>query len=192
MLSSDYDLRYLDAAVGELKTYLLSNELYWPLRFHPPSGGPTYPPITPGNLLLARKKLQGRRDGGLLNSADKTTFLRLEQQLDALIQTWRMAWENKAAREYKSRFDQWKNNLAELRDDHGNRTGYYKSDVRVRVLLELLAGEFRGHPPAELGLLPALDQKLRIMTKEAEFLWEDELEGVLGREKYWYLYRITR
>jgi uncharacterized protein YukE len=192
MPPQDYHLRYLDAAAAELKTYLLSNELYWPLRLRLPSGEPDYPPMTPGNLLLFRTKLQGRWESGSLKSADKTILLGLEEQLDALIQAWRTAWESKVAREFKSRVDQWKNNLAELSDDHGNRTEYYKTDVRVRVLLELLAGEFRGHAPAQLSLLPALDQKLRIMTKDAEFLWEEELEGVFGREKYWFLYRLIR
>lgn len=192
MPPKDYDLRYLDAAAAELKPYLLSNELYWPLRLQPPSGNPDYPPMTPGNVLLFRTKLQGRRDSRSLKSADKTTFLALEEQLHDLIQAWRTAWDRKVAREFKSRFDQWKIVLDEMSDDPGNQTGYYKSDVRMRVLLELLAGDFRGRTPAELGLLSALDRKLQVMTKDAQFIWEDELKGVFGREKYWFLYSMIR
>lgn len=192
MPAKDYELHYLGSAAEELKIYLLSNELYWPIRLQPPSGKPEYPPMSPGNLLLFRKKLQGRRESGSLKSAEKTIYLRLEERFDDLIQAWRTAWDKKVAKEFKSRFNQWKIILDEMNNDPGNRAGYYKSEVRVRVLLELLAQNYRGRKPAELGLLSTLDQKLQVMTKDAQFLWEDEMMGVFGRETYWFLYRMTK
>lgn len=192
MPAIDYELHYLASAVEVLKTYLLSNELYWLIRLQPPSGKPAYPLMTPGNLLLFRTKLQGRSESGSLNSADKPTYLKLEERFDDLIQAWRSAWDKKVAKEFKSRFNQWKIILDEMSNDPGNRDGYYKSEVRARVLLELLAQNFRGRKPAELDLLSTLDQKLQVMTKDAKFLWEDELMGVFGRETYWFLYRMTK
>lgn len=192
MSTKDYDLRYLNAAAGELKTYLLSNELYWPLRLRPLSGEQAYPPMTAGNLLLFLAKLHGRRERESLNSEQNTLLQGLEEQVDALIQAWRTAWDNKVAKEFKSRFDQWKHKLEEMSNDPGNRAGYYKEDIRVRVLLELLAEALRGISPVDLGLLSTLDNILRTITIEAPFLWEKEYDGVFEREKYWYLYRITR
>jgi hypothetical protein len=56
MSSFDYELRYLNAGISELQTYLLSKELYWPIGIRASRGEKGYPRLTLGNLLLSLVK----------------------------------------------------------------------------------------------------------------------------------------
>ncbi|MCH7663338.1 MAG: hypothetical protein IH859_05640 [Chloroflexi bacterium] len=188
----DSDLRYVQTVITELKSYLLSDEMYWPVRLGSMPREESYPALTPGNLLLFRARLRGRRDGGELEHAQRVALLEMEEQLDALTQAWRVAWEGKLGREIKSRMKQWKLKLDEISADPANRSGYYNADVRERVLIELLVDEIGEQAPVEVELLSTLDERLRALTVDGEFLWEDELQGMFRIEKYWYLYRTLR
>ena len=192
MASVERDLRFLGRAIEELKAYLLSNEMYWPLRLGTMPGEEPYPPLTPGNLLLFRARLRGRHEGGALGHAHKVSLLGIEEQLDALTQAWRVAWEGKLGREILSRMEQWKLILDEISADPLNRSGYYKGDVRDRVLIELLVDEIGEQAPMEIELLVRLDERLRGLTVDGAFLWDDSLQDIFEKAKYWYLYRTLR
>ena len=192
MSSVERDLRFLEGAVEQLKTYLLSNEMYWPLRLGTIAGEEPYPPLTPGNLLLFRARLRGRQDGGTLEHGHKVSFLEVEEQLDALTKAWQVAWEGKLRRETMSRMEQWKIKLDEISADLPNRSGYYKGDVRERVLIELLVDELGERALMEIALLISLDERLRGLTVEGAFLWDDDLQDIFDKAKYWYLYRTLQ
>lgn len=184
MPSPEYDLRYLEASLPELQAYLLSGELYWPLEVLPPPGEPAYPRLTLGNLLLSAQRLHGLR----LDSAAATRRLRLETHLETEQSRWRTAWSQKAAREFSSRLRQWGSYLEEYRRQTENQAAYFPYEVRLRLLLALLADSSDFIPAAELELLEGLDALLRAALLPGEFVWEAELAPSFPPEPYWYLY----
>lgn len=184
MPSPEYDLRYLEASLPELQAYLLSGELYWHLEVLPPPGEPAYPRLTLGNLLLSARRLSGLS----LDSALSTRRLRLETRLESEQSRWRSAWSQKAAREFASRLRQWGSYLEEYRRQPENQAAYYPYEVRLRLLLALLAAASDAIPPAELELLEGLDALLRAALLPGEFTWEPELSASFPPELYWYLY----
>jgi hypothetical protein len=188
MPSPEYDLRYLKAGAAELKSYLLSKELFWPLGLPAPSGEPPYPRLTLGNMLLSLARLQARRQAGGLDDSQESEFTRLGNDIDALHQEWRTAWETKAGREFSSRMRPWKDYLAEIAEAPSSHAGYYSSQVRLRVILEILKEQLGSQLPAEVGLLPKLDTRLRAVFTTGTFLWDAELTLGFPEQQYWFLY----
>ena len=159
------DRQFLEAALPELQTYLLSNTLFYPLT-HP------LPRLTLGGLLLAQRCLHAYEDASPL-----------DLRLDMPRIKWRAAWEKKVAQELETRLMLWRNYLNEQR--HNDELGdYYAHEVRLRVMLGLLSTEL-GHEPDELT---ALDQLLRAKFRSGEFVWDEVLSKEFSRDDFWFLY----
>lgn len=188
MPSTEYDLRYFEAGTDELKSYLLSKELFWPLGLPSPTGEEPYPRLTLGNLMLSQTRLLARKDAGALNVAQESERTRLENEIESLHKEWRTAWEKKAGSEFSSRLRQWKDYLAEIVDAPSSHSGYYSSQVRLRVILEILKDHLGAELPAELSLLPKLDTRLRAVFKPGSFLWDEEIISGFPEAEYWFLY----
>ncbi len=120
-MTSSADLEYLKAAVPELETYLLSNQLYYPL-------GARLPQLTLGGILLALAREGPRAEA-------------FRARVETLREARRSAWEAKAAREIPSRYRLWLDYLAEYRDDPLEAARLYPQNVRLRAMLTLLGQE---------------------------------------------------
>jgi hypothetical protein len=188
MPSPAYDLNYLEAGLGQLKTYLLSDELFWPLGASASAGQTPYPQLTLGNLLFARARLRALEKGGRLKGGQLAQTQRLETQLERLKNEWRTAWEDKAAREFASRLRQWQNYLDELGQNPESHGGYYKSEARTRALLALLDEELKKKRFPEREILAALDARLKRRLKRGDFLWEEELQAGFPQAGWWFLW----
>lgn len=164
---------YLQAGVPELKEYLLSRQIYWPVS----ARGYDLPRLTLGGLLLASRRL----------AAVGAPVESLVTQMEAVRSGWRVAWENKAQLEFKARFRLWKNYLMETRQDPEEHAGAYPHEVRYRVMLQLLDGELPVHPEEDQAL-SALDKVLRSLLAPGPFVWESELQEAFPSGVYWYLY----
>ena len=170
MPTPQQDQRYFQAGIQELKEYLLSKTLYWPLSA-------PMPRLTIGGLLLAQKRLQTHEDGSI----------HLDAQLDAMRTKWRVAWEGKASQEFGARFDLWKNYLADYRAEPARYAEYYVHEIRWRVMLILLQGELSSNPP-ETEILIALDKMLRAKFVSNDFIWDKDLEAGFPQDDFWFLY----
>ncbi|MEX2162310.1 MAG: hypothetical protein WD751_10410 [Anaerolineales bacterium] len=157
---------FLRAGLGELKDYLLSNEVFW-------NAGSSQQ-LTLGNLLLAKEYLDGV---GKLPAAEA-------KELAAHKKEWRSAWENKAEREVGARLRQWTQYLNELVEHPDRHASYYATEVRVRMLLELLAHE----APGVRSQLAAADSTLRSLTASGDFMWGKDAEAAFPKGKYWFLW----
>jgi len=158
-------LRWLQAAVPQLKDYLLSNEIFWNIG--------SDPQLTLGNLLLAQAQVKA-------SGADR----KLLAEIAAKKREWHTAWQNKARREFASRLRQWTQYLAELAENPARYAAQYKTEVRVRTLLELLAGEV----PGLSSQLTALDNKLMALTTSGDFVWGADYKTAFSKSKYWFLW----
>ena len=189
MHDSSYDLEYLQIGVEEIEDYLLSEELFWPVSGRPSSGRPFFLKMTIGNLLLSEHNLATLLSQRLLSSSEEHQFLGMQRQFEVVRSKWQVAWSGKASREYQSRFNQWMRTLEELRGDRYQNAPYYPNEVRVRVLLDLLAD----HIPAESRMdLAPFDATLRRVFKTGDFIWEEALTPGFPQERYWYLYGEIR
>jgi hypothetical protein len=167
------DTAYLRAGIPELKQYLLSKEIYWPLTTREYQ----LPRLTIGCVLLARTRLQG------FNQDNDQYF----PQLESLRTSWRVAWEKKAGREYKARLELWKNYLMDYQLAPEQQADAYQHEVRLRTMLHLLSEELTDQP-AEGSVLFQLDRVLSSALIRSDFIWENELKKVFPAEVYWYLY----
>jgi hypothetical protein len=107
MQDFEYLLKFLRTAEPELKTYLLSDNVYWNLSLKAPEGMPPYPRFSLGWLLLFRRRLSAAPA-----DPDREAVL---AGIEAVHDQWRSAWAGKAAREFKVRLNQWTQFVNEYR-----------------------------------------------------------------------------
>ena len=186
MPTPEYDLRYWQAALDELETYLQSPELFWNLAATPPPGGAAYPPLTLGNLLLARQRLQRP-----LPPAIEAQRTRLEQRLQAVQREWRANWQRKARKELEMRARLWAQYMDECAQSPAE-AAFYANEVRNRVLADLLTREGEADLPAAEDLLAHADKRLRAHFQPGDFLWEADLAPAFPQARFWYLYGRPR
>ena len=184
MTSVKDDLLYLRYGVEELEHYLLSDELFWPVTVQPIDKNHSYPKMTLGNLLLAMQRLEALSDGGL-DTVQKSEYRHMRTQLEAAQSKWRVAWEKKAAHEYRSRFNQWAELLHEIYENREKQASFYASDIRLRVLLALLEADA---PEDDRPEITPLDLNLRAIFEPGEFVWDAELAPGFPEERFWFLY----
>lgn len=180
MTTFDYDQQYIQSALEELESYLPSDQLFWPVNLSPPADLPGYPKLTPGNLLLALKRLENSAS----TSSSRAIARKLDDQVHALTTHWQSAWQDKIQHEYTSRLRQWGSFLQELDNGPEKQAPYYHTEVRLRLLLDLLADESDQELPATV----AFDAVLKQLFESGDFIWDDEDSAAFPPEKYWYLY----
>ncbi len=170
------NLHFLKAGLEQLKDYLLSNEVFWNLSL--PAN---YPQFTLGNLLLAAAELQAASQ---TMAADSSQWRELLTDLAKQKKEWHTNWERKAQKEFGARLRQWVQYVDELAENSNRPPAHYKTDVRVRALLELLAPE----APALRGQLASPDARLKRLVGDGDFIWDEEVKGAFAKNKYWFLW----
>ena len=131
MPSLEYDRTFLQAGIPELEKYLLSDEIYWPLGIRALQGEAPFPRMTLGWLLLARERARGWQASGI-PPAQSHVIEQLAIRMDAIRTRWRVAWENKARQEFRSRLTLWTNFI--------NEYGKTAADTPTVILTKYNAG----------------------------------------------------
>ena len=181
------DLRHLDLLANqldELKPYLLSPELFWPL------GGriSETPRLTLGNLLYNLRAIQAHESQ--LEPALQARFSQLRTSWDGSQSKWLAAISKKALQELSARLNLWRGYLGDLSEGLGNRLDY-KTEVRNRVLFELLV-PFAGQdePFNELvASMRDLDALFASMSVSSPFVWDDAYSDAFPQAQFGMLYR---
>jgi hypothetical protein len=184
MPSVSYDFGYLTEGIEQFESFLLSKNLFWPISSAPPYGEPAYPRLTIGGFLLSNNRLRAR---DLDLSQDKILHS-LQMKIDNFRKRWRSAWENKAHSELKSRFRQWDQYVNELQINPEENIPYYRSEVRVRVLIELLLPEIGSTENYYWDQLTGLDSLLKSIFTAGTFVWDEEISSGFDEDQYWYLW----
>jgi hypothetical protein len=175
---------YLQAGNQEVETYLLSNELFWPLNASPAFGEPGYPKFTLGGFLYYEACARA-----MAQSASQMAAMRkIEMDMNSSRTRWQVAWLRKASWELNSRLQQWGNVLQEIRLDPEEHRDYYRYEVRVRVLISLLLADIKEIEPAQQERIDGLDILLRAFFHPGDFVWEPELADGFPRDPFWYLW----
>jgi hypothetical protein len=177
------DLGYIQAGLGQLQDYLLSEQLFGPLSISPPSGG-EYPYLTLGGVLLALKRVEAWS----ATPAQKMTLHKIQNELETFQTRWRVAWGRKASWEFRSRLKQWETYLNEYRQQPEKQAPYYSSEVRWRVILELLRSSAAELEPAYLEMLQGLDLILQTYLQGDRFTWPAGLQTACPPQRFWFLY----
>jgi hypothetical protein len=181
-MAFESDWAFLRAAVGDLREYILSAELYWTLR---PVQRFQIPQLTIGSVLLSQARLSALP----LNGPQENELSDLSRQIHAMREEWRANWGLKTGREFGSRLNLWQQYIRELRGDIRRNASAYPSQVRARAILRLLRSELTGPvPQAEEDTLTMLDQILRGLSRPGPFMWEPEVEDAFPQEGFWFLY----
>ena len=183
MVSAEYDLGYIGAALPVLESYLLAEDVYWSLVAAPPGGGPTYPNLTLGTLLLTLQKLRARS----LSRDQHFELERAESKIGRQQLQWRSAWEKKSSREFGARLRLWRNYIEDYRRDAENNVDRYAYEVSRRVMLTLLA-DFADPANEEIELLHGLDIMLQSVFIPGSFIWGEEYASGFPVDRFWYLY----
>ena len=186
--ATDYDLGYFELALGELESYLLSKDLYWPRKALVAVGGKTYPQLTIGGLLMALVCVRAKTQAVSIESQ----LIKLESQLERLQMQWRAAWDVKARWEFRSRLRQWTTYLKEVNLDPGEFGAYYHFQVRWRAILELLRVDIGDVDSQDLELLQEADSILQTRFISGEFIWDLELQPGFPPDDYWFLWGNLR
>jgi hypothetical protein len=179
------DLKFIESACQSLDDYLLSDLLYWPMDDQPASGGISASRTTLGLLFLVIEHVRSRT-----LKDDQAERLALAQfEIEKIHRKWKVAWEKKVAAEFKTRLKAWEAFLTEARSDRKELTVRYRTEVRNRVILQLLLLDLA---PDEIGQVHAMygvDEWLKTTLKEGGFVWDVDLKPVFPEEKFWFLYR---
>jgi hypothetical protein len=184
MTTLDKDWGFVRSAVPDLQEYLFSAQLYWPVSVTVPGQPKESASLTPGNLMLAVKRL----NAAPWVHVQEEELEQLVNKVDYIRERWKANWRLKAGKEFSARLKLWESYMRDLMEDAEKNRQEYSHEVRWRAILQILSGEMQEVPPAEIELLKGLDQNLKIKTEAGPFIWEAETAKGFAREQFWFLY----
>jgi hypothetical protein len=181
------DLKIVSLMAGDLKAYLLSNRLYWPLSETGPVSHP-FPMGTLGGLFLRLRFLEFSEQGISINQQQQLTTVRA--RVHEKLSEWVVQADEKAVREIGARLQTWAAYLQDLAEHPHNHITEYPTQVEGRViialLLEFVARAAEGQQFS--SQLDALDRQLHQQVADAPFVWDASLAAAFPRDPFWWLY----
>jgi hypothetical protein len=177
------ELRFLHAGLDELSAYLQQEQVFWPL-----SGVDAFTPrLTLSGLLLSLKRAEGLAQ----TPAKQAQVSQIARKTESTRQRHRSLWERKAAQELGMRWRMWQNYLMDYRQNPADHADEYRYQIRLRVMVTLLAEEAR----PEIRLAKAIaeaDAWLKATLVPTDFIWEAPLRTIFPQPAWWYLYGVLK
>ena len=180
------DLAIVEATVAELEEYIVKDELYRTLRVHTPAGFEQVQ-MSGGDLLTRLFRLAAEHDR--LTPAQWQQFEQVKSAATQIIYSLRTRFHQRLNREVKARLDSLNWFLDDCISDPRRLHTEYPFEIRNRQRIEVILQELGADLTPELK--PALaraDERIRLSVRTAGFVWDERLEPVFPREKFWYLY----
>lgn len=165
------DQQLLLVAADEFTDYLQSSAIQWKVNFSLV--------FTAGRILLAQKRARYTKE-------DYSTTVKLIEKIDNVKLENKAIWQRKIELEIPYRINIWKNILQDYLDEGLDSS--YSTQVGNRVMLTLLMNEVDLLKPSNESHLNELDDKLRSLVDDGDFLWDLVLEPGFSKVDYWYLY----
>lgn len=178
------DLRIIEEMIVEMADYLVGDKLFWP-KIDNKLVQPTV-----GNFWLRQHRLQALKAD--LSDTEQQRLDRATQMFDEACSDHSRDFEKKAGQELEARVRQWSESLRELTEDDPPSMAYYRSDVEVRAIVEVMLDHMIIIPTvAEDAMMREIGQLDRQLEKQwiaGNFIWPAEYEPAYPRQKYWWLY----
>jgi hypothetical protein len=184
--SKEIERIYAESSLNELKEYLLSSTLFWPLSLRDlnKEEQSSIPKLTPGNLYLCLRKINTYEFAPELMVGVKD----IEERIILMLNDWQSSWKNKAQLEYPLRINMWESYLSELKRNPALNKGTFSYQVRNRMILDLLEEELKVAKKNEIENIKYLDESLKNLVRDGDFIWEFDLTRGFPKNPYWYLY----
>ncbi|OGO29754.1 MAG: hypothetical protein A2Z16_14775 [Chloroflexi bacterium RBG_16_54_18] len=179
-----YQLDFIQAGVEQLKDYLFSDLIYWPIGIRAVSGHTAYPQLTLGTLILFLHQAEPLS----IDSKSKTELSGYKNDIELIRTSWQAHWRRKSQAEFIARIKLWRDFLQEYRKDPEGNFDRYEYEVTRRVMLEWLGQESPSLKRPELEMLESLDLLLKSLFVHGAFIWGQNLKSEFPEEVFWYLY----
>ncbi|MBP9675856.1 MAG: hypothetical protein KBD67_03880 [Anaerolineaceae bacterium] len=166
------DLRFILAAADELKQYLDSSVVIWPMRGE-------VMPLSPANFMFAQFRLGDLIEGPVRKALN---------DINTTINAHRIRWERRIESELPIRINQYAGLVEDL-IEYGKIDASYATSISVRVKVALLLQAATN--PVESALLTrlnGLDKALETKLVPGGFVWDVGLQEKFTPEKFGYLY----
>lgn len=190
------DLRILEAMADQIETYLVEEELLWPISGQV-SGG--MPRMTLGGLLLRDHRLGSLQN--LLDPAQRDRFAVARQTSHETLAQWPVNATRKIVREAEMRLNLLEQFLRDCDDTVSNNClDYWPGQAEQRTSLHHVS-EALTNPPlgdADQALvikagLARVDSHLRrhfLSGDTGQFIWDHALEPAYPRRPFWWLWVV--
>jgi hypothetical protein len=176
------DLRALSAMASHLTPYLYEDDVYGHL-------GPDLPQLTLGGLLLRLHRLA--RLSPTLDAAQQNQVREARSAFEAARSQWKTHYERKLGRELRSRIDALNRFLDECAADLRGCAASYPTQAEKRAMIEHLRAEADALDVLtddQEARLNRVDQKLKRLLSEGDFISDARLKDAYPRDVFWWLY----
>jgi hypothetical protein len=179
--SLDVDVRAVTAMAAALVPYIYQDELYGVLSND-------LPRLTVGGLIMRLNRL-GILDN-LLSEPQRQAVSMARSQFDKAKTEWAVAYEGKLKRELTARLRA----LGQFIMDCVDRrlcADLYPGEIEKRVMVAGLQAEAQARgvlEPAIASQIAGIDDRIHMLTRPGDFLWDARLEPAYPRASFWYLY----
>jgi hypothetical protein len=178
----DRDVQIVAAMASSLTPYLYEDELYGYLAGDMPR-------LTVGGLLLRLYRLT--RLEAQLNADQQTAVHDAHINFEAECAKWAVHYEHKLQRELQARLDALDHFLRECGDDRASCAAGYPIQAEKRTMIQHLRDEAAEHEVLSQELhvrIIQVDERLRRVAREGEFITDDRLKAVYLPDTFWWFY----
>lgn len=181
------DLKEAVAMANALVPYIHEDQLYGST-----GGGffSTMPRLTLGGLLLRLRRLNALRNN--LSDSQRDELDAAIGRNEDVFRTWRTHYEGKLEREATSRLNAMNAFFEECASNPRICAGNYAPEASRRTVIQelIMTMKARKMDPANVEKLArAADSRLKAVTRQSEFIWDDTLLPVYPRTDFWWLYQ---
>lgn len=179
------DLEIAAAMVAEMREYILSEVLFWPMATS------NMPRLTLGGYLMRQHRLLLLRD--LLTETEREQLSAVMDAYEAVIGEWVVHVEAKIHQELGARIRQWTEYLRDIREDRQAKIAtYYATAVEARAMIAALMDQLQTPPfKPEKRLsqeVDLLDKRLTAKWEVGPFVWPGAWQPAYPPDDYWWLY----
>ncbi|MBN1120764.1 MAG: hypothetical protein JXJ17_06770 [Anaerolineae bacterium] len=187
----EFDLLVVEALASDLKAYLTSKTLYWPLRPLRRASLPL-PPGTLGGVFLRLHRLRALVD--LLDGEQRVRFQESAAQIEETLGRYPDLAAEKMLREVKGRMDGWGRYLEEVTAMPQRYESEYPTQVEGRTVIALLMDTLdeTSERRAFAVQIDRADAHLRLILDRHPFIWHESLAGAFPEDRFWWLYGWPR
>lgn len=180
------DIAVLGAEIDELEDYIIADEVYRTVRVVTPSGAQMVQ-MSGGDMLTRLFRLQGERERLPVDQRSQVKDLALRAESTAY--SLRTRFHDLLQREMKTRIDSLNWFLDDVMGDPKRARAEYPYEIRNRQRIDAIAAELGDDlAPALKSELHRVDERIRLIVRPAEFVWDESLAPIFPRERFWYLY----